>query len=74
MTITLQFENSTDIDNFFNDFIGETHINEITAKADLHLKRVSIIMQSSDISDEKIIINEIKQYIRDSEISCLISV
>lgn len=77
MTINILFKLDFDMDNFYNDFVNE--LPDIISSAKVQVEHKSVVLEISPFAEdiveaEKALINDIKQYMRDKEISYEITV
>ncbi len=77
MTISILFNLVTDMDNFYNNFIN--NIPDIVSKTTVQVKHKNIVLdtcphKTDSIEIEKVLLNDIKQYMRDNEVNHTITV
>jgi len=77
MTINVLFKLDFDMDNFYNDFING--LPDIISSAKVKIEHKSVVLETSPskedaVEAEKVLINDIKQYMRDNEVSYEITV
>jgi len=77
MTINVLFKLDFDMDNFYNDFING--LPDIISSAKVQVEHKSVVLETSPskedaVEAEKVLINDIKQYMRDKEVSYEITV
>jgi hypothetical protein len=76
MNITILFDNTLDLDMFYNDFTSSMpkYVSKVEAKPATQSILMSIDTLHDDAINGKELFNEIKQYMRDHEISYTMSV
>lgn len=71
MTINISFSFDTDMDKFYNDFIND--LPSIVSSAKVEVKNKSVVLDIDPINvnsfyADKVLMNDIKQYMRDNEV------
>ena len=77
MTINVLFKLDFDMDNFYNDFING--LPDIISSVKVKIEHKSVVLETNPFKEdaveaEKVLINDIKQYMRDKEVSYEITV
>jgi len=77
MTINILFKFDTDMDTFFSQF--SNNLPEIVRTAEVQVKHKSVVLSidpfhEDSLDVEKVLVNDIKQYMRDNEIDHEITV
>jgi len=77
MKINIQFTLSTDLDKFYDTIVND--LPSIIRSAHVQVEHKRLLLETDpfsekEIEEEKILLNDIKQYMRDNEISHEITV
>ena len=77
MTINILFKLDFDMDNFYNDFVNG--LPDVVSSAKVQVEHKSVVLDIDPFHEdaleiEKVLVNDIKQYMRDKEISYEITV
>ena len=72
MTINVLFKLDFDMDNFYNDFVN--NLPDVVSSATVKVEHKSVVLEidpfhKDAVEVEKVVVNDIKQYMRDKEVS-----
>jgi len=69
MTVKVAFRERYDMDDFYTNLVQESVKYIKSASANIKALTVTIVTEPGNVESEKIILNNIKQYLRDKEIN-----